>query len=324
MSRERFDWLEQWVADPDGHHPHARASRATSRRSTTAATSWPPTPRTSSSTSSPSSATTSSTTSATGRALGARVRALPGGAAASCACGRSCPATGSAGTIGAGDYLKERVRRADRRRRGARVPDDARERLRRAQHPGDRRQAHPADPQRDEHRRRARRLRSARPTRWACCSAPRRAARYLARRRGVPLGGPRRASTRSASRASATCSARSRRRSTSASGPTTSIVTVATDGAAMYGSERELALARHFPGRVRRGRRRRGVRRAHARRGHRQPARAAPSADRERIFNLGYFTWVEQQGVSIEEFEARRDPGVLARHPRASSPSGTG
>ena len=28
--------------------------------------------------------------------------------------------------------------------------------------------------------------------------------------------------------------------------------------------------------------------------------------DRERIFNLGYFTWVEQQGVSLEEFEARR------------------
>lgn len=30
--------------------------------------------------------------------------------------------------------------------------------------------------------------------------------------------------------------------------------------------------------------------------------------DRERIFNLGYYTWVEQQGVSIEDFDARRDP----------------
>ena len=29
--------------------------------------------------------------------------------------------------------------------------------------------------------------------------------------------------------------------------------------------------------------------------------------DRRRIFNLGYYTWVEQQGVSLEEFEARRD-----------------
>ena len=46
------------------------------------------------------------------------------------------------------------LRLADRRRRGARVPDAALQRLRRAQHPGHRRQARPADPQRDEHRRR--------------------------------------------------------------------------------------------------------------------------------------------------------------------------
>jgi hypothetical protein len=29
--------------------------------------------------------------------------------------------------------------------------------------------------------------------------------------------------------------------------------------------------------------------------------------DRRRIFNLGYFTWVEQQGVSVEDFVARED-----------------
>ncbi len=28
--------------------------------------------------------------------------------------------------------------------------------------------------------------------------------------------------------------------------------------------------------------------------------------DRDRIFNLGYFTWVEQQGVELSDFEARR------------------
>ncbi len=28
--------------------------------------------------------------------------------------------------------------------------------------------------------------------------------------------------------------------------------------------------------------------------------------DRDRIFNLGYFTWVEQQGVELADFEARR------------------
>ena len=29
--------------------------------------------------------------------------------------------------------------------------------------------------------------------------------------------------------------------------------------------------------------------------------------ERDRVFNLGYFTWVEQQGVSIPDFEVRRD-----------------
>ena len=29
--------------------------------------------------------------------------------------------------------------------------------------------------------------------------------------------------------------------------------------------------------------------------------------DRERVFNLGYYTWVEQQAVPLEDFDARRD-----------------
>ena len=29
--------------------------------------------------------------------------------------------------------------------------------------------------------------------------------------------------------------------------------------------------------------------------------------DRTRVFNLGYYTWVEQQGVSIPDFAGRRD-----------------
>ena len=29
-------------------------------------------------------------------------------------------------------------------------------------------------------------------------------------------------------------------------------------------------------------------------------------ADRTRIFNLGYYTWVEQQGVTMADFDARR------------------
>jgi len=34
--------------------------------------------------------------------------------------------------------------------------------------------------------------------------------------------------------------------------------------------------------------------------------------DRARIFNLGYYTWVEQQGVPLEEFTARRDQAFWA------------
>jgi len=84
------------------------------------------------------------------------------------------------------------------------------------------------------------------------------------------------------------------------------IVTVATDGADLYRTEIDKVLARDFPGGF-------------------GPAEAAETFtrslegqgtddtllltddDRERIFNLGYFTWVEQQGVSIEDFVARRD-----------------
>ena len=51
------------------------------------------------------------------------------------------------------------LRVAGRRMRGARVPDAPLQRLRRAQHPGDRGQAHPADPQRPQHGRRPRGLR---------------------------------------------------------------------------------------------------------------------------------------------------------------------
>ena len=90
------------------------------------------------------------------------------------------------------------------------------------------------------------------------------------------------------------------------------VITVATDGAAMYESEREIALAKHFP---------RGfddVGAAEIFGEHLLGAATDHFAeltlrDRERIFNLGYFTWVEQQGVSLEEFEARRSPEFWTR-----------
>jgi cysteine synthase len=88
-------------------------------------------------------------------------------------------------------------------------------------------------------------------------------------------------------------------------GPDDVVLTVATDGAEMYGSEVRKALPRYF--------------------GNRFDAVAAGETwgqhiaganvdhlielghlDRKRVFNLGYFTWVEQQGVSLEDFLARR------------------
>ena len=85
------------------------------------------------------------------------------------------------------------------------------------------------------------------------------------------------------------------------------IVTVATDGSELYDAEREAYIGRHHRG------------------GYDDVAAAAafgrglidgaggevrhlacPEAERRRIFNLGYFTWVEQQGIAFDDFVARR------------------
>ena len=84
------------------------------------------------------------------------------------------------------------------------------------------------------------------------------------------------------------------------------IVTVATDGAAMYPSERSKVVARDFGG---------GftdldaaaVWGEHLADVTTDNAMECTAAVRNRIFNLGYFTWVEQQGIPVELFEARRD-----------------
>jgi cysteine synthase len=89
-------------------------------------------------------------------------------------------------------------------------------------------------------------------------------------------------------------------------GPDDVIVTVATDGSEMYDAERSARLAERWPD---------GFDQAAAARvfGHQLEGVAddhlleLTDVDRNRIFNLGYFTWVEQQGVSLGEFEARRD-----------------
>jgi hypothetical protein len=84
------------------------------------------------------------------------------------------------------------------------------------------------------------------------------------------------------------------------------IVTVATDGAEMYGSELDPIIARDHGGTF-------GASDAAA-----AFARFLEGVDtdhvwelgevgRRRIFNLGYYTWVEQQGIPFDTFEARRD-----------------
>jgi cysteine synthase len=88
-------------------------------------------------------------------------------------------------------------------------------------------------------------------------------------------------------------------------GPGDVVITVATDGAEMYETERVRVTGRDFAA------------------GFGEPEAAetfgrwmlgagtdhlleTTRADRERIFNLGYYTWVEQQGVPVGDFNARR------------------
>jgi hypothetical protein len=89
-------------------------------------------------------------------------------------------------------------------------------------------------------------------------------------------------------------------------GPDDVVVTVATDGAPMYGSERDRIVERDFAGGVDEviaaevfGRWMLGA--------ATDDLIEATTADRERIFNLGYYTWVEQQGISLEDFLARKE-----------------
>jgi cysteine synthase len=89
-------------------------------------------------------------------------------------------------------------------------------------------------------------------------------------------------------------------------GPSDVIVTIATDSAALYDSERDIYLAKHYSGKF-----------DEVNAGEVFGAGFESIADdhvlelthamRRRIFNLGYYTWVEQQGISAEDFEVRKD-----------------
>ena len=89
-------------------------------------------------------------------------------------------------------------------------------------------------------------------------------------------------------------------------GPDDAVITVATDGAAMYDSERDKAIRTRF------GSRFDEVAAADTFARHLLGATTdhvleLSHGDRTRVFNLGYFTWVEQQGLPLADFTARRD-----------------
>jgi cysteine synthase len=102
-------------------------------------------------------------------------------------------------------------------------------------------------------------------------------------------------------------------------GPDDVILTVATDGAAMYESQLSKVLEGSFAGTFDQ------VSAAevfgeHLRGAGTDDLLELTRSERERIFNLGYYTWVEQQGVSLEDFARRRDPafwdGLMAMVPQ--------
>jgi cysteine synthase len=88
-------------------------------------------------------------------------------------------------------------------------------------------------------------------------------------------------------------------------GANDAIVTIATDGGALYPSERVKTIAGRFKGEFT------AVDAAEIFSEHLGSVSTdnmidCTERDRNRIFNLGYYTWVEQQGTPLDVFEARR------------------
>ena len=89
-------------------------------------------------------------------------------------------------------------------------------------------------------------------------------------------------------------------------GPRDMIVTLATDGHEMYASELQRYLQRrHNSGQLTRETAAEIVGQHLLGAGTENVLDATPR-ERERIFNLGYFTWVEQQGIALADFDRRR------------------
>ena len=95
-------------------------------------------------------------------------------------------------------------------------------------------------------------------------------------------------------------------------GPEDAIITVATDGAELYLTELE-KTKKEFCGIYDEissaeiyGQFLKGISTEHT--------LELNQKEKERIFNLGYYTWVEQQGIDLNDFEKRRDQGFWLDH----------
>ena len=96
------------------------------------------------------------------------------------------------------------------------------------------------------------------------------------------------------------------------------VLTLATDSAALYGSERQKLLMASFPDgfdAVNAGE----VFGEHLLGIADNDVLELTHGERTRIFNLGYYTWVEQQSVSLDAFERRRSQAFWREMRQAAS-----
>jgi cysteine synthase A len=89
-------------------------------------------------------------------------------------------------------------------------------------------------------------------------------------------------------------------------GPDDVVVTVATDGAELYTSVIDDVISKRFGGNFD-GKAAGAIFAQHMLGADTENLQVLDDAGQRRIFNLGYYTWVEQQGVTLEEFTVRRD-----------------
>jgi cysteine synthase len=84
------------------------------------------------------------------------------------------------------------------------------------------------------------------------------------------------------------------------------VVTVATDGAELYASEVRHYLMRRYNSGELSAEMSAEIVSAHLAGADTDNVLDATQRERERIFNLGYFTWVEQRGVALADFDRRK------------------